>query len=712
MSKAKTTAADLIDTTVQLRADMLDLQGDPHANAGQQVRIIEARARNKFTAETPAGAVIVIDKDDFTPDAPKAAAEGGTGNPIAYRHPSGDTWSGRGKQPAWVKAALENGRHLSDFAVEKNDTTSPAAPVSAEFAEQLQVISLYTDPTQNVAQLIDLDLIDDSPTQPRTHYPEDYLDGLAASMRAVGMISPMLVRPKAGGRFENVFGHCRKRGAIRGGLTQGPCFVRELTDAEAAQLQAVENLQRKDLDAFDEAQSFAAYIKAHGCTKDEFCRRTGLSRTQVYNRLKLSTLHDDGVKALRTGKIKQEVATLLARVPGEKHQAHALKLILEGTGYVHGAGKFNVEADPSDELMTVRKARGLLREKFTLGLKGVIWALDDATLVESAGACTVCPKRSGCDPVLYTDLLGDATTYGNPKGENVCTDPACFDSKKTAQLKANQAALEAKGKTVIAGNKARQAISAQGEIKGGYIAMSEVRAAIKKGGKGVPLTFNMTPTVLQDPRNGKTVDVVKIDDVKAAGIKVEAPKPTGHASYGSDAWKAQEAQREAEREKQRIKAARDTESNIAVFQAVRAAAMLVPRNVFDLQEVARMAVGSVDHWQQGVIRFVYDVDNMSELGKKMLDFDADQLAQLIVDCALARNVVTHGGNEKPEAMLLAAKHYGVDVEAVRKQHADDKKAQAAAQEAADKAAAAKLAAATTARAKKNARVNQAEEVAA
>lgn len=74
--------------------------------------------------------------------------------------------------------------------------------------------------------------------------------------------------------------------------------------------------------------------------------------------------------------------------------------------------------------------------------------------------------------------------------------------------------------------------------------------------------------------------------------------------------------------------------------------------------------------------------------------------------------MTHGGNEKPEAMLAAAKHYGVDVEAVRKQHADEKKAQAAAQEAADKAAAAKLAAATTARAKKNARVNQAEEVAA
>lgn len=615
---SKTKPAALIDTTVQLRDDMLDMQGEPHPNAGQQVRIIEARARNKFSAEAEGGVVIVIDKDDFTPD-------------------------------------------------------PPAAPVSAEFAEQLQVISLYTDPAQNVAQMINLELIDDSPTQPRTHYPQDYLDGLAASMRAVGMISPMLVRPKAGGRFENVFGHCRKRGAGLAGLTHGPCFVRELSDAEAAQLQAVENLQRKDLDAFDEAQSFAAYIKAHGCTKDEFCRRTGLSRTQVYNRLKLATLHDEGVKALRAGKIKQEVATLLARVPSEKHQAHGLKLILDNT---HGSMRGDL---PTDELMTVRRARDLLREKFTLGLKGVIWSQDDATLVPSAGACTVCPKRSGSDPVLYEDLLGDKQTY-RPHGENVCTDPACFDSKKTAQLKANQAALEAKGKTVIAGNKARQVISAQGEIKGGYIALSAVKDAIKKAaGKGSAAPAVATLT-LQDPRTGKTHDVVKIDDAKAAGVKIAEPKParSGYAAYGSPAWHAQQAQEEAERKVTREKAERATESNMAVFRAVHAALAQAPRTAAELLTVAQHMIRQLDGNEDDTMAELYGVKKIEDLDKQLATMTPDQLGIFIVECTLIEDVRVWGPKYKPQALIEAAGRYGVDVDAVRKQHADEKKAAAAA----------------------------------
>lgn len=613
MSKAKPNTP-AIGSTVQLRDDMLDLQGEPHPNAGQQVRIIEARARNKFSAEAEGGVVIVIDKDDFTPDA-------------------------------------------------------PAGPVSAEFAEQLQTINLYTDPTKNITQLIDLDLIDDSPSQPRTHYPEDYIKGLAESMKAVGMISAMLLRPKAGGRFENVFGHCRKRAARLAGMKQGPAIVRELTDAEAAQLQAVENLQRKDLDAFDEAQSFAAYIKAHGCTKDEFCRRTGLSRTQVYNRLKLATLHDEGVKALRAGKIKQEVATLLARVPGEKHQAHGLKLILEGT---YGSGE-------PDELMTVRKARGLLREKFTLGLKGVIWALDDASLVESAGACTVCPKRSGCDPVLYKDLLGDFTTYGNPKGENVCTDPACFDAKKTAQLKANQAALEAKGKTVIAGNKARQAISAQGEIKGGYIALSAVKEEIKKAAsKGNrPAVTTMT---LQDPRTGKTVDVVKIDEAKAAGVKIATPKPArnAYASYGSPEWKAQEAEKEAERKIIREKADRASESNMAVLRAVHAALAKAPRTDDELLIVAQHLIRQLDTDEDQAMAELYGVKKIEDLDAMLPAMTVDQLGLFIVECAIVDDVIVYDAKFKPDALLAAAARHGVDVDAVRKQHADEKKAAAAA----------------------------------
>lgn len=681
MSKTKTPAASLIGTTVQLRDDMLDLQGDPHANAGQEVRIIEARARNKFSAEAEGGVLIVIDRDDFTPDAPKAAAAGAAGNPIAYRHPSGDTWSGKGKQPAWVRAALENGRHLSDFAVEKvSELTAPAGPVSAEFAEQLQTINLYTDPTKNVTQLIDLDLIDDSPSQPRTHYPEDYIAGLAASMRAVGMISAMLVRPKGDGRYENVFGHCRKRGARLAGMTQAPVIVRELTDAQSAQLQAVENLQREDLDAIDEAMSFAAYIKAHGCSKDQFCALTGISRTQVYNRLKLATLMPAGQKAMRDGLIKAEVATMIARVPGEKQQAYALKIILDNS---------TKHPDEPDEVMTVARARAYLREKFTLDLDKALWKIDDATLLadqngktldgDYAVACTVCPKRSGFDQILYVDLLGDQQKWSRtPGGENVCTDPECFDKKKTAHLKREQAALEAKGEIVIAGNKARQTISAEGTVKNGYVALKDVKAEITRinkqakasGGEAQPVEI----ITVQNPRDGKTIKVVKVAAIQEAGGKVEEPNAGRHDSRAA----------EAEREAKKLKAEADTAFYMALFTQVRAAAAKAARTTLDLQLIATRLYEHIDWDEKEIIAAAHgysrDRIGIQKLEKSIGSMPADQLATLLLDCVLTEDLEQHSyyGSNKPDALLAAAKQYGVDVKAARKEHDKSAKAQVSA----------------------------------
>lgn len=617
-------STSLAGKVVKLLHSLLDDDGQPHPYAGQEVTIvgrIKRAGAESYVATTADQTEIDVKHDDWGP----TDAE-------MQKVISGES----GTTPPDLVEAL-------------------AAPV---LAEQLATIALYTDPTLNVVQNIDLDLIDDSPFQSRTVYPEDYIQGLAESMKVAGMLSAMLLRPKADGRFENVFGHCRKRGARLAGVTHGPAIVRELTDAESAQLQAIENLQRKDLDPIDEARSFADYITAHKCTKDEFCRRTGLSRTLVYNRLKLATLGKEGRDAMRAGKIKAEVATLIARVPNEKHQAQAVKMILDKT--------WNVEAP--DEVMTTRKARDMLREKFTLTLKGVLWAQDDATLVPSAGACTVCPKRSGVDPVLYQDLLGDTRSYySHPKGENVCTDPACFDSKKTAQLKANQTVLESKGKTVIAGNKARQAIGADGQVKNGYIPLSEVRDAIKKATvKGKPAP-EVVISVIQNPRDGKTVEVVKIDEVKAAGVKVAARPKSNHTHYGSPEWKEQEKQREAAREKLRQEQELQTRFNMHVLDKVREAAALVTRNVFDLQLVARVALDGVAHHDTGALEKLYKVGSIATLHKMVGSMDATALGQLTLDCALVFHVnAAQYGAKPPGPLLQAAKHYGVNVEELKR----------------------------------------------
>lgn len=624
----------LIGKVFKLLPSLLDGQGEPHPHASKEITIIDRSGKWSYSASTEDGFVIVVRPEDWAPT------------------------------DAAMQAML----------------SAPAAPASAKFVEQLAVVSLYTDPAQNVAQLIDLALIDDSPSQPRTHYPEDYIAGLAESMKAVGMISPMLVRPKPGGRFENVFGHCRKRAAIRIGLTQGPCFVRELTDAQSAQLQAVENLQREDLDAIDEAMSFAAYIKAHGCSKDEFCALTGLSRTQVYNRLKLATLMPAGQKAMRDGLIKAEVATMIARVPGEKQQAYALKIILDNSAK---------HPNEPDEVMTVARARAFLREKFTLDLNKALWKLDDATLLaENNGktldadyvvACTVCPKRSGVDQIVYVDLLGDQQSWSRtPGGENVCTDPECFDKKKTAHLKREQAALEAKGEVVIAGNKARQIISAEGTVKNGYVALKDVKAEIARinkqakasGGEALPVEIFTT----QNPRDGKTIKVVKVAAIQEAGGKVEEPKSGRHDSGAA----------QAERDAKKAKAEADTAFYRALFTQVRAAASKVARTTLDLQLVATRLFEHLDWDEKKIIAEVqgYGTDHgaIQKLEKSIGSMSADQLAILLLDCVLTEDLEQDGyySDNKPDALLAAAKQYGVDVKASRKAHDSALKAQASA----------------------------------
>ncbi len=664
-------------------------------------------------------------------------------NTVAYRHPeTEETWSGQGKQPAWIKAALENGRHLSDFAVEPDiaatsdpigttvrliadltlgkkkhphagqlvkvvgeygqgkysvettdqspgniyilqpsdwepATTEPGTPAATPaIAAQLQTINLYTDPAQNEVRMVPLDLIDDSPFQPRTHYADDYIAGLSASMRAVGMVSAMLIRPK-GDRFEQVFGHCRKRGAIGADMKEGPAIVRELNDAEAAQLQAVENLQREDLDAIDEAMSFAAYIKAHGCTKDEFCALTGLSRTQVYNRLKLSTLMPAGQQAMRDGLIKAEVATMIARVPGDKQQAYALKIILDNS---------TKHPDEPDEVMTVARARAFLREKFTLDLKTALWKLNDDTLLDAdyAVACTVCPKRSGVDPIVYVDLLGDQRSWSRtPGGENVCTDPECFDKKKTAHLKREQAALEAKGEVVIAGNKARQTISAEGNLKNGYVALKDVKAELTRISKEAKASGTEAPAVeivtVQNPRDGKTIKAVKVATLQEAGGKVEEPA-TGRNNS---------AKNEAEQKAKEEKAEADTAFYKALFLQVRTAASQAPRTTLDLQLIATRLFEYIDWSDKKIIAEAQghkdDHAGISKLEKSIGSMDAPSLAMLLLDCVLTEDleVDAYWIDRKPEALLKAAKQYGVDVKASRKAHDAALKAQADAPAAAE-----------------------------
>src|SRR6218665_265908 len=182
-------------------------------------------------------------------------------------------------------------------------------------------------------QYIDIPLaqLHDSPTQPRLVYDDAYLQELGADIKSHGRnLSPLLVRPRvpplfaavgdaelaqaATAGYEIVFGHCRKRGIEIAGLQVARCEVRSMTDEEVERAQISENLQRKNVHPFEEAQGFQALIERHKDTADATAARTRKSRSYIYGRLNLLQACPTVRKACIAGEIDAEVALLIARL--------------------------------------------------------------------------------------------------------------------------------------------------------------------------------------------------------------------------------------------------------------------------------------------------------------------------------------------------------------------------------------------------------------
>jgi ParB/RepB/Spo0J family partition protein len=130
--------------------------------------------------------------------------------------------------------------------------------------------------------------------------------------------------------YELVFGHRRLRASRLAGLQAVPVMVRALSDAQAARLQAIENLQREDLDPIEEAQGFADYRKQHKLSVDDIADQIGLSRTSVYNQLKLVSLCAEGKRLVSARLLDKELGTQVARLGAASVQTSALQALYKG----------------------------------------------------------------------------------------------------------------------------------------------------------------------------------------------------------------------------------------------------------------------------------------------------------------------------------------------------------------------------------------------
>jgi ParB family transcriptional regulator, chromosome partitioning protein len=182
-------------------------------------------------------------------------------------------------------------------------------------------------PTTDVADVASTELqdvpvaqIEPNRQQPRAYFDEEALVSLTASVAAVGVLQPVLVRPDDNGRFQLIAGERRWRAAKRAGLQTIPALVRTVGDADALEQALVENLHREDLNALEEAGAYQQLMEDFGLTQEQVANRVGKSRSSVTNTLRLFQLPPSVQKLVAERKLSAGHARALLGSPDRLFQ--------------------------------------------------------------------------------------------------------------------------------------------------------------------------------------------------------------------------------------------------------------------------------------------------------------------------------------------------------------------------------------------------------
>ena len=175
-----------------------------------------------------------------------------------------------------------------------------------------------------------LDQVHQNPRQPRRHFDEESLAELANSIRAGGVIQPVVVRPRTNGGYELVAGERRWRASRLAEQQTIPAVVRELDDRSTSVLALTENLQRQDLNAIEQAEGLQSLIQEFGLQQKEAAEMTGISRSAVTNLLRLLSLPEEARELLVSGKLEMGHARALLGLLPEFRTKMARQVAAEG----------------------------------------------------------------------------------------------------------------------------------------------------------------------------------------------------------------------------------------------------------------------------------------------------------------------------------------------------------------------------------------------
>ena len=259
-------------------------------------------------------------------------------------------------------------------------------------------------------QMLPLSRLHESPTNPRRVFDEVKLLELAESLRVQGLIQPIVARPNADG-FEIVAGARRYRAAQLAELTEIPTRVVTLTDEQALEWQLIENSQRVDVHPYEEAQGFQRLLDLPGYDVAALAEKTGKSESLVYARLALLQLIPEVAEAFQQERITASHASLLARLPQDRQKDAFEK-----------CWRMDWQ-DTEPHLLPAKYLSAWIANNVYLPLDQAPFDREDSSLNPDAGACSSCPRRSGFNVSLFSDVSGDQ-----------CMDSDCYHVKLSAHV--------------------------------------------------------------------------------------------------------------------------------------------------------------------------------------------------------------------------------------------------------------------------------------
>lgn len=257
--------------------------------------------------------------------------------------------------------------------------------------------------------------LQESPTNPRRRFNEQTLKELAASFQSQGVLQPLVVRALPEDKYEVVAGARRFRAAQIAGLETIPVRVVELTDAAAIEAQVVENLQREDIHPLEEALGFRALLNLHDpqYTVASIAAKAGKGEAYVLGRIKLTELTPPIAEAFLADRITIGHALLIAKLPAAQQQE----------SFNAAFRQMWTSGGNTQVLIPVRELAAWIESNILLELAAAPFSKSDEALVPEAGSWAACPKRTGFNALLFSDVRKDS-----------CTDPQCFRAKVDAHI--------------------------------------------------------------------------------------------------------------------------------------------------------------------------------------------------------------------------------------------------------------------------------------